>query len=184
LRTVATSSIAAVKARTGAPCQGTASEPPSCLKASLGRKQLVAETRSRGSSDRRWRRFFCAPDYDCRLAGSHEKPDFAVTRLRSGPMPTDKAPAYPADDALLVCVSLTPTAIGQRHTGANLYGFILMEAGEFAPYSLRSFRSGTIDFSAAGGTVRSRRRPCVGCKCNAGGAWRNHRGIFELEHRL
>jgi AraC-like DNA-binding protein len=28
-------------------------------------------------------------------------------------MPTDKAPAYPADDALLVCVSLTPTAIGQ-----------------------------------------------------------------------
>ena len=56
---------------------------------------------------------FSAPDYDCRLAGSHEKPDFAVTRLRSGPMPTDKAPAYPADDALLVCVSLTPTAIGQ-----------------------------------------------------------------------
>jgi AraC family transcriptional regulator len=56
---------------------------------------------------------FSAPDYDCRLAGSHEKPDFAVTRLRSGPMPTDKAPAYPADDALLVCVSLTPTGIGQ-----------------------------------------------------------------------
>jgi AraC family transcriptional regulator len=56
---------------------------------------------------------FSAPDYDCRLEGSHEKPDFAVTRLRSGPRPAEKAPAYPADDALLVCVSLTPTAIGQ-----------------------------------------------------------------------
>jgi hypothetical protein len=56
---------------------------------------------------------FSAPDYDCRLEGSHEKPEFAVTRLRSGPRPVEEAPAYPADDALLVCVSLTPTAIGQ-----------------------------------------------------------------------
>lgn len=56
---------------------------------------------------------FSAPDYDCRLEGSHEKPEFAVTRLRSGPRPSEKAPAYPADDALLICVSLTPTAIGQ-----------------------------------------------------------------------
>jgi AraC-like DNA-binding protein len=56
---------------------------------------------------------FSAPDYDCKLDGSHEKPEFAVTRLRSGPRPVEKAPAYPADDALLVCVSLTPTAIGQ-----------------------------------------------------------------------
>ena len=53
---------------------------------------------------------FSAPDYDCRLEGSHEKPEFAVTRLRSGPMPVEKAPAYPADDALLVCVSLTTLA--------------------------------------------------------------------------
>ena len=58
---------------------------------------------------------FSAPDYDCRLEGSHEKPEFAVTRLRSGPRPAEKAPAYPADDALLICVSLTPTAIGQWH---------------------------------------------------------------------
>jgi len=56
---------------------------------------------------------FSAPDYDCRLDGRHEKPEFAVTRLRSGPRPVEKAPAYPADDALLVCVSLTPTAIGR-----------------------------------------------------------------------
>ena len=56
---------------------------------------------------------FSAPDYDCRLEGSHEKPEFAVTRLRSGPRPLEQAPAYPPDDALLVCVSLTPTAVGQ-----------------------------------------------------------------------
>ena len=56
---------------------------------------------------------FSAPDYDCRLQGPQEKPEFGVTRLRSGPMPMGKAPAYPADDALLVCVSLTPTAVGQ-----------------------------------------------------------------------
>src|SRR5271170_598676 len=56
---------------------------------------------------------FSAPAYDCRLEGLHEKPEFAVTRLRSGPRSVEKAPAYPADDALLVCVSLTPTAIDQ-----------------------------------------------------------------------
>jgi len=39
---------------------------------------------------------FSAPDYECTLEGSQEKPEFAVTRLRSGPMPTEKAPAYPA----------------------------------------------------------------------------------------
>ncbi len=56
---------------------------------------------------------FSAPDYDCRPQGAQEKPEFGVTRLRSGPMPMGKAPAYPADDALLICVSLTPTAVGQ-----------------------------------------------------------------------
>src|SRR5271169_4499759 len=66
---------------------------------------------------------FSAPAYDCRLEGSHEKPEFAVTRLRSGPRSVEKAPAYPADDALLVCVSLTPTAIGQwraRYKGRDV----------------------------------------------------------------
>jgi AraC family transcriptional regulator len=58
---------------------------------------------------------FSTPDYDCRLEGPHEKPEFAVTRLRSGARPAEKAPAYPADDALLVCVALTPTAVGQWH---------------------------------------------------------------------
>ena len=66
---------------------------------------------------------FSAPDYDCRLEGSHEKPEFAVTRLRSGPRKAEMAPAYPADDALLVCVSLTPTAVGQwraRYKGRDV----------------------------------------------------------------
>ena len=56
---------------------------------------------------------FSAPDYHCVLKSSHDVPEFAVTRLRSGPRPVEKAPAYPLDDAFLVCVSLTPTAIDQ-----------------------------------------------------------------------
>jgi AraC-like DNA-binding protein len=36
-----------------------------------------------------------------------------VTRLRSGPRDIEKAPAYPADQAILICVSLTPAAIVQ-----------------------------------------------------------------------
>jgi len=49
---------------------------------------------------------FSAPDYECRLVGSQGKPEFAMTQLRSGPMPTEKAPAYSADESLLVCVSV------------------------------------------------------------------------------
>ncbi len=56
---------------------------------------------------------FSTPDYDCRVIGSDQKPDFAVTRLRSGPRGMEKAPAYPADQAILICVSLTPTSVGQ-----------------------------------------------------------------------
>ena len=56
---------------------------------------------------------FSTPDYDCRVVGSDQRPEFAVTRLRSGPRELEKAPAYPADQAILICVSLTPTAIGQ-----------------------------------------------------------------------
>jgi len=56
---------------------------------------------------------FSTPAYDCRFVGSHQKPEFAVTRLRSGPREMEKAPAYPPDRAILICVSLTPVAIGQ-----------------------------------------------------------------------
>jgi AraC-like DNA-binding protein len=56
---------------------------------------------------------FSAPAYDCRVLGQEQKPEFAVTRLRSGPREMEKAPQYPADDAILICVSLTPSAVGQ-----------------------------------------------------------------------
>src|SRR6266852_8409985 len=56
---------------------------------------------------------FSTPAYDCKLVGSDQKPVFAVTRLRSGPRKMEKAPTYPPDQAILICVSLTPAAIGQ-----------------------------------------------------------------------
>src|SRR6266446_10868832 len=56
---------------------------------------------------------FSTPSYDCRVVGSDQKPEFAVTRLRSGPREMEKAPTYPPDQAILICVSLTPAAIGQ-----------------------------------------------------------------------
>ena len=56
---------------------------------------------------------FRTPDCDCRVVGSDQKPEFAVTRLRSGPREMEKAPEYPADQAILICVALTPAAIGQ-----------------------------------------------------------------------
>jgi AraC family transcriptional regulator len=56
---------------------------------------------------------FSSPAYDCRSVGSDQKPEFAVTRLRSGPREMEKAPMYPPDQAILICVALTPAAIGQ-----------------------------------------------------------------------
>jgi AraC family transcriptional regulator len=56
---------------------------------------------------------FNTPAYECRALGSDQKPEFAVTRLRSGPRKLEKAPAYPPDRAVLICVSLTPAAVGQ-----------------------------------------------------------------------
>jgi AraC-like DNA-binding protein len=56
---------------------------------------------------------FRTPDYDCRAHGADQKPEFAITRLRSGPREMEKAPEYPQDDAILICVSLTPASVGQ-----------------------------------------------------------------------
>ena len=56
---------------------------------------------------------FNTPAYDCRLVGSDQRPEFAVTRLRSGPREMEQAPIYPPDQAILICVSLMPAAIGQ-----------------------------------------------------------------------
>jgi AraC family transcriptional regulator len=62
---------------------------------------------------------FNAPKYHCAMKGTLGSPEFAVTRLQSGPRPIEKAPVYPEDDALLVCVALTPTAVNQWRA---LYG--------------------------------------------------------------
>jgi len=56
---------------------------------------------------------FRTPDYDCRVVDANQKPEFAVTRLRSGPREMEKAPAYPLDQAVLICVSLTPASVDQ-----------------------------------------------------------------------
>src|SRR5271156_4779476 len=56
---------------------------------------------------------FRTPAYDCRALGPDQKPEFAVTRLRSEPREMEKAPAYLPDQAILICVSLTPAKIGQ-----------------------------------------------------------------------
>ena len=55
---------------------------------------------------------FNAPKYHCALKSTRGNPEFAVTRLQS---PSDllRRPRYPRDDALLVCVALTPTAVNQ-----------------------------------------------------------------------
>ncbi len=62
---------------------------------------------------------FSSPAYDCRVVGSDQKPEFAVTRLRSGPREMEKAPVYPPDEAILICVSLTPAALGQWKASYN-----------------------------------------------------------------
>jgi AraC-like DNA-binding protein len=38
-------------------------------------------------------------------------PDFALTRLKGGPMEMQRAPAYPEDQAMLICVALAPTPV-------------------------------------------------------------------------
>lgn len=66
---------------------------------------------------------FNAPKYHCAMTGPLGKPEFAVTRLQSSPRPVEKAPAYSSDEALLVCVSLTPTAVDQwraRYSGRDV----------------------------------------------------------------
>jgi AraC family transcriptional regulator len=67
---------------------------------------------------------FSTPAYDCRVVGSNQKPEFAVTRLCSGPREIEKAPAYPPDQAILICVALTPAAIGhwQAHYNGQRVG--------------------------------------------------------------
>jgi len=68
-------------------------------------------------------RLFNVQDYSCRLGGSREKPEFAVTRIRSDTTTLEKTPASPAEDAYLVWVSLTPLGVGQwraRYDGRDV----------------------------------------------------------------
>lgn len=58
-------------------------------------------------------KLFSAQHCECQSGGSHGKPEFAVTRLRSGPSRVAQGASFPVDDGFLVWVSLTPAAIGQ-----------------------------------------------------------------------
>src|SRR3989441_2689146 len=66
---------------------------------------------------------FSAPAYDCRVLGKNNRSELAVLRLHSGPREREKPPQYPADNAILICVSLTPSAVGQwraRYDGRDV----------------------------------------------------------------
>jgi len=54
---------------------------------------------------------FRTPAYDCSLKNECGVPDFALTRLKGGSMEMQRAPAYPEDRAMLICVALAPTPV-------------------------------------------------------------------------
>jgi AraC family transcriptional regulator len=54
---------------------------------------------------------FRTPLYDCSLKNVSGVPDFALTRLKGGSMEMQRAPAYPEDRAILICVALAPTPV-------------------------------------------------------------------------
>jgi hypothetical protein len=57
---------------------------------------------------------FRAPLYDCSLKNVSGVPDFALTRLKGGSMEMQRAPAYPEDRAMLICVASAPTPVDLR----------------------------------------------------------------------
>ena len=54
---------------------------------------------------------FRTPLYDCSLKNMSGLPDFALTRLKGGSMEMQRAPSYPEDRAMLICVALAPTPV-------------------------------------------------------------------------
>jgi AraC-like DNA-binding protein len=54
---------------------------------------------------------FRTPLYDCSLKNVCGVPDFALTRLKGGPMGMQRAPEYAEDRAILICVALAPTPV-------------------------------------------------------------------------
>src|ERR1700721_958750 len=59
---------------------------------------------------------FRTPAYDCSLKNVSGVPDFALTRLKGGSMEMQRAPAYPEDRPMLLCVALAPTPGGRWRT--------------------------------------------------------------------
>lgn len=89
------------------------------MRASSASAPLAKRSQMIGCLDRPWPTFSTAPLTIFRLVGSDQRPDFAITRLRSGPRELEKAPIYPPDQAILICVSLTPASIGQWQATYN-----------------------------------------------------------------
>jgi AraC family transcriptional regulator len=56
---------------------------------------------------------FRTPLYDCSLKNVSGVPDFALTRLKGGSVEMQRAPAYPEDRAVLICVALAPTPVNR-----------------------------------------------------------------------
>jgi AraC family transcriptional regulator len=54
---------------------------------------------------------FRTPLYDCSLKNVSGVPDFALTRLKGKAMEMQRAPTYPEDRAVLICVALAPTPV-------------------------------------------------------------------------
>ena len=59
--------------------------------------------------------------YDCSLKNVCGVPDFALTRLKGGPMEMRRTPAYPEDRAILICVALALTPV-DRWARARIVG--------------------------------------------------------------
>ena len=59
---------------------------------------------------------FRTPLYDCSLKNVCGVPDFALTRLKGGPMGMQRAPEYPEDRAILICVALALTPVDRWRT--------------------------------------------------------------------
>ena len=130
---------------------------------------------------------FSTPAYDCRLVGSDQRPEFAVTRLRSGPREMEKAPTYPPDQAILICVSLTPAAIGQWRALYNGRSVGVTRAIPFAttfidlscrmemwargPFDYLHYYLGGISLSDARSTTPWRRRSNFRGKCFLSKIW-------------
>lgn len=86
-------------------------------------------------------KLFDAQHCEYHLQPLRGKPEFAVTRLRRGPGRATEGASFQMDDALLVWVSLTPTAIGQWRALYNGREVGVARATAFATTALDLRRS-------------------------------------------